>query len=110
MNKLWKEEISEIFDNINDNDDDDAYDKNLSHDEYEKKVNDRLLKKYDSEAVSIIKLYISRTKNQLRGSKKEIGEWAGRNPQSLKKVITSIVHTIKKKALKQLNKPYLKLK
>ena len=66
--------------------------------------------KYEAEAVSVIKLYISRTKAQTRGSKKEIGEWAVKNPVSLNKVITSVVNTIKKKSIKQLNKPFLKLK
>ena len=105
LNKLWKEDILNIFENINDVDDDDGeYDKTLSHEQYEKKVNDRLLKKYEQEAVSIIQLYINRTKNQTRGTKADIGKWAGRNPVSLKKVITSIVNTIKKQAMKELSK------
>jgi hypothetical protein len=108
VNSIWKEEISEIFENIDDTDD--TYEATLSHDDYNKKAKAKLLKKFDSEAVSIVKTYINRTKAQTRGSKKEIGEWAGRNPQSLKKVITSIVNTIKKGVIKNLNKPYLKLK
>ena len=105
LNKLWKEDILNIFENINDVDDDDGeYDKTLSHEQYEKKVNDRLLKKYGAESVSIVKLYINRTKNQTRGSKADIGKWAGRNPASLNKVMTSIVNTIKKKAIKNLSK------
>ena len=69
-----------------------------------KKVNDRLLAKYEQEAVSIIQLYINRTKNQTRGTKADIGKWAGRNPVSLKKVITSIVNTIKRQTMKELSK------
>ena len=104
LNKLWKEDILNIFENINDVDDDGEYDKTLSHEQYEKKVNDRLLKKYEQEAVSIIQLYINRTKNQTRGTKADIGKWAGRNPVSLKKVITSIVNTIKRQTMKELSK------
>ena len=108
INSIWNDEITEIFENIDDTDD--TYEATLSHDDYNKKAKAKLLKKFDSEAVSIVKTYINRTKAQTRGSKKEIGEWAGRNPQSLKKVITSIVNTIKKGVIKNLNKPYLKLK
>jgi hypothetical protein len=95
INSIWNDEITEIFENIDD-DTDDTYEAALSHDDYNKKANAKLIMKFDSEGISIIKLYISRTKAQTRGSKKDIGEWALRNPQSLKKVITSIVNTIKK--------------
>ena len=105
LNKLWKEDITNAFENINDVDDDDGeYDKTLSHEQYEQKVKNKLLKKYEQEAVSIIQLYINRTKNQTRGTKADIGKWAGRNPVSLKKVITSIVNTIKRQTMKELSK------
>jgi hypothetical protein len=91
INKLWIDDITEIFENINYDDDDD---------DDENEAIKKIIKKYNTETDSIIKTYITRTKSQTRGSKAEIGAWAVKNPVSLKKVITSIVKTIKKKAVK----------
>jgi hypothetical protein len=102
INKLWKNEILEHFENIDEGDAEDGdYELYKSCPEGDdKRTKDRLIEKYDSEALDIIHMYCNRTKGQTREKKAEIGAWASRNPVSLKKVITSIVNRIKKVAMK----------
>lgn len=72
--KLWKADIEDILNSPNDYDNDDE----------EAGIND------------IIDMYVSRTKRQTRGIKADVGQWATRNTQSTKKIITSIIRKIQK--------------
>lgn len=102
ISKLWKDEIEDHFNNIEDDEDDyEEYTKGVSIAEDTKRMNNRLREKYESEIPSLVHLYINRTKTQTRGKKAEVGTWAGRNLPSLKKIITSIVVKAQKKILKE---------
>ena len=101
LNKLWKDDIEEHYNDINDDDDED-YNKDLNHEENEQQMIARLTEKYLNETQSIIKLYINKSKNLQNGTKAQIGKWTSRNPISLNKIITSIVKKIEKRMLKEL--------
>jgi hypothetical protein len=102
ISKLWKDEIEDHFNNIEDDEDDyEEYSKGVSINSDTKRINNRLREKYENQIPSLVHLYINRTKTQTRGSKLDIGTWAGRNPVILKKMITSIVVKAQKKILKE---------
>ena len=102
ISKLWKNEIEEQFNNIEDDEDDyDEYSKGVNINSDTKRLNNKLKAKYENEIPSIIHIYINRTKTQNRGKKSEVGAWSMRNPVSLKKIITSIVVCAQRKILKE---------
>lgn len=102
INKLWKNELIEHFENIEVVEEEGECEKykNMSIKEHQKAMNKRLSILYDEGIDDMINMYIQRTKGQTRGTKKKIGEFSTKNPIALKKIIVSIINRIRNKCLK----------